>query len=57
MKGTYLVVYGKWVTFAMATGTISVGVVSSYILGMSWFLWPIEVFMIIVSLYYNLCQA
>ena len=49
LKGTYLVIYGKWPTFVFTVATILVGVVSSYSLGLNWLLWPLELFMITVS--------
>ena len=48
-KGTYLVVHGKVVTFAMVCTIVLLGVVSSYYLGYNWLLWPIEGLMIVVS--------
>lgn len=49
LKGTYLVIYGKWPTFFFTVGTVSVGVVSSYLAGLHWMLWPLQAFMLTVS--------
>lgn len=46
-KGTYLVVYGKWVTFFVVCVTVLVGVISSYFLHINWLLWPMEAIMIL----------
>lgn len=45
-KGTYLVLYGKWVTFIIVCVTVLVGVVSSYALKTNWLLWPLQGLMI-----------
>ncbi len=42
-------VYGQWPTFCFTFGTVLVGVVSSYCLGVSFMLWPIEAVLILVS--------
>jgi 4-hydroxybenzoate polyprenyltransferase len=46
IKGTYLVVYGKWMTLLMVSFTIAVGAITSYYLNMNWLLWPMEALMI-----------
>ncbi len=48
LKGTYLVIYGKWPTFLFTLGTVSIGVVSSYLAGLHRMLWPLEAIMIVV---------
>ncbi len=48
IKGTYLVVYGKWPTFGFTMATIFVGTVSSYLIGLNKLLWPLEGLMIMV---------
>ena len=50
IKGTYLIVCGKWPTFFFTVGTVSIGVVSSLAAGLHWMLWPLEGLMIMVSL-------
>ena len=56
LKGTYLVIYGKWPTFFFAVGTVSVGVVFSYLARLHWMLWPLQAFMLAVStLFVPLC--
>lgn len=42
LKGTYLVVCGKWKTFVISLVTVAVGAVSSYLTGLYWMLWPVE---------------
>lgn len=49
LKGTYLVIYGRWPTFLFTLGTVSVGVVSSYLAGLHWMLWPLQALMVVVS--------
>ena len=49
IKGTYLIVCGKWSTFFFTFGTVSIGVVSSLAAGLHWMLWPLEGLMIMVS--------
>jgi 4-hydroxybenzoate polyprenyltransferase len=43
IKGTYLVVYGKWKTLLMTVGTIAFGAYGSWSLGLSHVLLPIEI--------------
>ncbi|XP_064382251.1 uncharacterized protein LOC135331124 [Halichondria panicea] len=47
LKGTYLVVCGKWPTFLAVLATVLVGVVSSYAMGLHRLLWPLEAVMIL----------
>lgn len=49
IKGTYLVVYGKWTTFLFVLATVLVGGASSYQIGSHWLLWPLEV-LVVMSL-------
>ena len=49
LKGTYRVVYGKWLTLLFVCATVAVGVVSSYLVGLHWMLWPLQALMIAVS--------
>lgn len=51
IKGTYLVIYGKWPTFAFTVFTVLVGVASSFWMGLSWLLWPLEALMLLVSVH------
>ena len=46
-----MVVYGKWVTFSVVCFAISVGVVSSYLLQINWLLGPMQIIMILVSIF------
>lgn len=46
IKGTYLIVCGKWPTFFFTVGTVSIGVASSFAAGFHWLLWPLEGLMI-----------
>ena len=43
IKGTYLVVYGKWKTLLMTVGTVAFGIYGSWNLGLFHVLWPIEI--------------
>eukprot|EP00731_Ephydatia_muelleri_P011078 Em0005g1664a len=47
LKGTYLVVCGKWKTFAVTVVTVAVGAVSSYVTGLHWLLWPMEAILLL----------
>ncbi|XP_062518091.1 uncharacterized protein LOC134193281 [Corticium candelabrum] len=42
LKGTYLIVYGRWKTLVMTGCTVAFGIYSSFNLGLSHVLWPIE---------------
>lgn len=49
IKGTYLVIYGRWRTFAITLVLVIIGAYSSYILGCHTITWYIEAILIIVS--------
>lgn len=43
LKGTYLIVYGKWKTFIMTVCTVAFGIYGSWKLGLDYILWPIQI--------------
>ena len=45
-KGTYLIVYGKYLTFLILYFTISVGAGAAEAMAFNWFLWPIQLLMV-----------
>ena len=46
-KGTYLIVYGKWMTFLIVCFTVSAGAIASYAIAFNWFLWPVQSLMLV----------
>ncbi len=57
LKGTYLVVCGKWPTFLAVLATVLVGVFSSYAMELHWLLWPLEAVMILVCSLLLVCLS
>ncbi|KJE89029.1 hypothetical protein CAOG_00588 [Capsaspora owczarzaki ATCC 30864] len=57
LKGTYRVVLGKWPTYAIVLFTVSLGVVSSHVMGLSYMLWPIQALLLVaLTLHFVLPQ-